>query len=193
MANVNGIVLPDGTSATIEDGTLWSGHREDWKALTSEEQSKYRYIMFDDDSETGETVDAVTDGDMRPVTSNAVADALVSAITNAFKPQYFNITWNEHISSERRRVTAFRMNNLVVITAYFETDDTVLDSSQIIGKVPDALKPTTEVEGTGTVTHNTDGMMIGKWTIRTTGNIQQLSTNYLGKYNSFTFVYPIND
>lgn len=192
MANINELQLPDGTIKIIEDGTIWSGHRADWEALTAEEQSKYRYVMFDDDSETGETVDAVTDGDMRAITSNAVADALVSAITNAFKPQYFNITWNEHISLEKRRVTAFRMSNLVVITAYFETDDTVLDSSVIIGTVPEALKPSVEVQGTGIVTHNTDGMMVGKWTIRTTGNIQQVSTNYLGKYNSFTFVYPIN-
>jgi hypothetical protein len=192
MANINELQLPDGTTKIIEDGTLWSGHRANWEALTSEEQSKYRYVMFDDDSETGETVDAVTDGDMRAVTSNAVYDALASAIANAFKPQYFNITWNEHISLEKRRVTAFRMSNLVVITAYFETDDTVLDSSQIIGTVPEALKPSVEVQGTGIVTHNTDGMMVGKWTIRTTGNIQQVSTNYLGKYNSFTFVYPIN-
>lgn len=79
MANVNGIMLPDGTSATIEDGTLWSGHKADWEALTTEEQSKYRYVMFDDDSETGETVDAVTDGDMRAVTSNAVFDELQKA------------------------------------------------------------------------------------------------------------------
>lgn len=35
--------------------------------------------MFDDDSETGETVDAVTDGDMRAVTSNAVFDELQKA------------------------------------------------------------------------------------------------------------------
>ena len=193
MANVNEIVLPDGTSATIEDGTLWSGHRADWEALTPEQQSKYRYIMFDDDSETGETVDAVTDGDMRAVTSNAVADALVSAIANAFKPQYFNITWNEHVLLEKTRMTAFRMNNLVVITAYFETDGTVLNSDEIIGTVPDALKPSTEVEGTGMITHATQGIQVGKWTIRVSGKIQQLSTNSLGSVNSFTFVYPIKN
>lgn len=72
MANINELQLPDGTIKVIEDGTLWSGHRADWEALTAEEKSKYRYVMFDDDSETGETVDAVTDGDMRAVTSNAV-------------------------------------------------------------------------------------------------------------------------
>lgn len=79
MANVNEIVLPDGTSATIEDGTLWSGHKADWEALTTEEQSKYRYVMFDDDSETGEVTDEVADGNMKPVTSNAVYDALQKA------------------------------------------------------------------------------------------------------------------
>lgn len=76
MANINELHLPDGTIKTIEDGTLWSGHRAAWEALTTEEQSKYKYVMFDDDSETGEVTDAVTDGDMRAVTSNAVYDAL---------------------------------------------------------------------------------------------------------------------
>lgn len=192
MANISELHLPDGTTKVIEDGTLWSGHRAAWEALTTEQQSKYRYVMFDDDSETGETVDAVTDGDMRAVTSNAVADALVNAITNAFKPEYFNITWNEHVLYDKRRVTAFRMSNLVVITAYFETDGTVLKSSEIIGTVPEALKPAVEVEGTGMVTDNTQGIQVGKWTIRTTGSIQQLSTNSMGAVNSFTFVYPIN-
>lgn len=76
MANISELQLPDGTIKTIEDGTLWSGHRAAWEALTTEEQSKYKYVMLDDDSETGETVDAVTDGDMRAVTSNAVFDAI---------------------------------------------------------------------------------------------------------------------
>lgn len=192
MGNIQEVKFPDNTKHTFVDGTLWSGHRADWEALTADEQSKYRYVMFDDDSETGETVDAVTDGDMRAVTSNAVADALVNTITNAFKPEYFNITWNEHVLYDKRRVTAFRMSNLVVITAYFETDGTVLESSEIIGTVPEALKPAVEVEGTGMVTHSTQGIQLGKWTIRTTGSIQQLSTNSMGAVNSFTFVYPIN-
>lgn len=192
MANISELHLPDGTTKVIEDGTIWSGHRAAWEALTSEEQSKYRYVMFDDDSETGEVTDEVADGNMKPVTSNAVADALVSAITNAFKPQYFSITWNEHINTEKIRVTAFRMSNLVVITAYFETDGTVLDSNEIIGTVPEALKPEAEVEGVGMVTHATQGIQVGKWTIRTSGKIQQLSTNSMGAVNSFTFVYPIN-
>jgi hypothetical protein len=76
MANISELHLPDGTTKIIEDGTLWSGHRAAWEALTTEEQSKYRFVMIDNDSETGETVDEVTDGDMRAVTSNAVADGL---------------------------------------------------------------------------------------------------------------------
>lgn len=85
MANISELHLPDGTTKIIEDGTLWSGHRAAWEALTTEEQSKFRYVMFDDDSETGETVDAVTDGDMRAVTSNAVYNALAQIFSGSDK------------------------------------------------------------------------------------------------------------
>ena len=174
----------------------FTGTQAQWDALSLADKQKYEICnITDDNSEPDPSliVDAVTDGDMRAVTSNAVFDALVSAIANAFKPQYFSLTWNEHVLLNKTRVTAFRMNNLVVITAYFETDGTVLPSSEIIATVPDALKPQSEVEGTGMITHNSDGVQIGKWTVRITGYIQQLVTNSLGAINSFTFVYPISD
>ena len=200
--DANGVIsgantLEGGNLISIEDDAInadiFVGTNAEWTALSSAEKAKYTLANITDDSETGETVDAVTNGDMRAVTSNAVFDSLVSAIANAFKPQYFSLTWNEHVLLNKTRMTAFRMNNLVVITAYFETDGTVLSSSEIIATVPNALKPQTEVEGVGMVTHATEGMQIGKWTIRISGNIQQLSTNSPGNIHSFTFVYPIND
>ena len=49
-------------------------------ALTEEEKSNFELVCLTDDSETGETVDAVTDGDMRAVTSNAVFDAILNNV-----------------------------------------------------------------------------------------------------------------
>lgn len=183
----DGLNLDDNTLSA--DTVIFTGTSTEWNAVV--DKSKYDIVNLTDEA-TGEVANVVEDGNLNPVTSNAVYDSLVSAITNAFKPQYFSLTWNEHVLMNKTRMTAFRMNNLVVITAYFETDGTVLDSSEIIGTVPNALKPEVEVEGTGMVSHPTEGIQIGKWTVRTTGNIQQLVTNSLGVINSFTFVYPIN-
>ena len=53
----------------------FTGTQAEWDALTAAEQEKYSVKMITDD-ETGATVDAVTDGDMRAVTSNAVFQQL---------------------------------------------------------------------------------------------------------------------
>lgn len=46
-----------------------------WDLLTDEQKAQYEYTFFDDDSsDYFAVVDAVTDGDMHPVTSNAVYD-----------------------------------------------------------------------------------------------------------------------
>lgn len=55
---------------------VFKGTQAEWNALTEEEKSNFELVCLTDDSETGETVDAVTDGDMRAVTSNAVYDTL---------------------------------------------------------------------------------------------------------------------
>ena len=55
---------------------IFKGTSAEWDALTAAEQAKYNVKMITDDSETGEVVDSVTDGDMRAVTSHAVFDAI---------------------------------------------------------------------------------------------------------------------
>lgn len=54
---------------------IWGGTEAGWELLTDEQKAQYEYTFFDGDSDyTLNVVDSVTDGDMRPVTSNAVAD-----------------------------------------------------------------------------------------------------------------------
>lgn len=57
---------------------VWIGHKADWDLLSVAEKTKYDEAHFDDDSDTdaSQVTDAVTDGDMRAVTSNAVYDAV---------------------------------------------------------------------------------------------------------------------
>lgn len=61
---------------------IWGGTEAGWELLTDEQKAQYEYTFFDGDSnDYFAVVDAVTDGDMHPVTSNAVYDALNGRIT----------------------------------------------------------------------------------------------------------------
>lgn len=57
--------------------TTFIGTIAQWNALSAEDKARYTLVNLTDDGETGETVDAVIDGDMRPVTSNAVYDEFI--------------------------------------------------------------------------------------------------------------------
>ena len=58
---------------------IWGGTEDGWNQLTDEQKANYEYTFFNGDSDyTLDVVDAVTDGDMRPVTSNAVADQITA-------------------------------------------------------------------------------------------------------------------
>lgn len=53
---------------------VWIGHKADWDLLSVAEKTQYDEAHFDDDTAAGQLTDAVADGDMRAVTSNAVFD-----------------------------------------------------------------------------------------------------------------------
>ena len=61
-----------------KDKRIWIGHKADWDLLTTAEKIVYDEAHFDDDEPTGanQVTNAVTNGDMRAVTSNAVYDGL---------------------------------------------------------------------------------------------------------------------
>lgn len=56
---------------------IWGGTEAAWEQLTDEEKAQYDYEFFEGDADYDSVVvDALIDGDMRPVTSNAVYDAV---------------------------------------------------------------------------------------------------------------------
>lgn len=83
----------------------FTGTRDEWDALTSTEKAKYALVNLTDDGETSDVVDAVTDGDFRPVTSNAVYDAMPKiqkgtvATGNASTKKVINVTFPEPFNS----------------------------------------------------------------------------------------------
>jgi len=52
--------------------TSWTGTKAEWDALPANEKKQYKIANITDDVIGGEVADVVVDGDMRPVTSNAV-------------------------------------------------------------------------------------------------------------------------
>ena len=70
---------------------IWGGTEAGWELLTDEQKAQYEYTFFEGDSDyTLSIANAVTKGDMHPVTSNAVAeevediDAEISDIVNVY-------------------------------------------------------------------------------------------------------------
>lgn len=55
---------------------IFTGTTAEWAALTTDEKKKYTIANITDDDSASSIVDAVQDGNMQPVTSNAVYDAL---------------------------------------------------------------------------------------------------------------------
>lgn len=78
---------------------IFGGTVDAWDLLTDEQKAQYEYTFFDGDSnDYFAVVDAVTDGDMHPVTSNAVAeevedlDAEIADITDIYGAKNLLIT-----------------------------------------------------------------------------------------------------
>ena len=69
-----------GSSQTLElvANATFNGSHAEWNALTLAQKAMYNIVNFDDDEAIGLTIsDVVQDGNMNPVTSNAVANHLV--------------------------------------------------------------------------------------------------------------------
>ena len=75
---------------------IWIGHKADWDLLPVAKKTEYDEAHFDDDSDTdaSQVTDAVTDGDMRAVTSNAVFSTLNSKSIYQ-KPTFQNVNIND--------------------------------------------------------------------------------------------------
>lgn len=79
----------------VQNGTsIFYGTMDEWNALTSTEQAKYDLVASPDEA-SEDIADEVTDGDMRPVTSNAVYDFY----SNKWKHLDFDVNSTKDISS----------------------------------------------------------------------------------------------
>ena len=142
-----GKVKPDGTSITIDnDGTIhgantltagdgiditnnvistdtviFTGTTAQWGALTNEQKAKYDIVNLTDDGETGDVVDAITNGVMNPPTSNAVFDKFANKLHDA----RFLTFMTENTTVTISLPTAFR--GMCFISAYSNNHDGIID------------------------------------------------------------------
>ena len=68
----------EGATTLAVSQRTFTGTQAEWDALTTAEKKTYGQALITNDTDTGEVVNGVTDGDMRAVTSNAVYDALMN-------------------------------------------------------------------------------------------------------------------
>ena len=72
----------DNNGAICADAVFFDGSMSEWNALTPAEQAEYDYLATTDGIVSSTTVDAVEDGNLNPVTSNAVFDAIENILVS---------------------------------------------------------------------------------------------------------------
>lgn len=89
-------------SVTEDRPATFVGTTQEWDALTAAEKAQYKIVHLTNDVAGGEmvVVDTVEDGNLNPVTSNAVYDFPLNSITNGnMRPATSNAVYNFPIDS----------------------------------------------------------------------------------------------
>jgi len=105
LVSGKGVIVQNGEVSQTRDQLTFTGTRNEWNSLSLEQKAQYGIANITDDVASGVpiVVDAVTDGDMNPVTSNAVYD-FVQVITPTLGPS---------ISGNLR---CFKIGKLVIVS-----------------------------------------------------------------------------
>lgn len=160
--NVNAV---DSTTGDIEivanKHLVFKGTLEEWEALTTVEKKTYDEALITNDMDTGEVVNAVTNGDMRAVTSNAVYDAMnvVQSGTGVRNTSY--------VSSDVFYCTWFKVGRICFVNIQYSLTQLTPSSVKIITGLP---RPIDEVACVGEGLNNTNasGFVIqGDGSVRT--------------------------
>ena len=96
---------------------VFKGTQAEWNALTEEEQALFT-VRYHPDEATGDVTDAVTDGDLRAVTSNAVYNAINS---NPQIKKFQSGIWTGvvAIASQTKQTITITMPEAMPSTNYF--------------------------------------------------------------------------
>jgi hypothetical protein len=154
--------------------TSWTGTKADWEALATQEKAKYQIVNITDDVSSQSVSDSVTDGDMRPVTSNAVYD-LVNQIATA------TVT----VSNATGTLTFKRTGK--VVTVFGDLTNTT-GATVSLGTVPVGYRPANYYAIGFAATHVSPYASTGSIWFYSSGNIQLYLPNKGDCYVSATYV-----
>ena len=120
---------------------VFNGTEAQWAALSADQKAKYKYVAISDDSETGDVVDVIADGNMHPVTSNAVFGVTMAA------PQTYSIQITAWANGYMLFYKVGRMVHFVFEAggSYPKYEDDV--PGIIIGYLPEAWRPVGGYDG----------------------------------------------
>lgn len=128
------VALETGAGASIFIGT-----QAEWDALSTAEKNEYQQAdLTDVNSVVHVPVDTVADGNMNPVTSNAVYDALNTVETGAISLD--TSVWNVNIYSTIRKSG----HTVVVNARLWKEEAIVTPNNVIIGTIPVGFRPSTD-------------------------------------------------
>ena len=133
--------------------TIWGGSSSDWEQLTDAQKAEYEYQFFNDDNSgySLKIADTVQNGNMLPVTSNAVYDYTVDSVTDGnMHPVTSNAVADEvdDLDAEIADVVNYYGAKNMMSTPYYSADG--LESNGITYTV----NPDGSVTANGTATAN---------------------------------------
>ena len=127
------VALETGAGSSIFVGT-----QAEWDALSTAEKNEYSQAnITDNNSVVHVPVDVVADGNMNPVTSNAVYDKLATQVST--------ITIDTSVYNVNAWFTLRRSGNVVTLTGRcWKEEQMVTPNMTVIGHVPEGFRPLTD-------------------------------------------------
>ena len=131
---------------------IFTGTQAEWDALSAAEKAKYTLVSLTDDADyVGNIVDAVTNGEMSAVTSNAVYDALLGKLDSS-KIKYGISSNAVDTTGSITFDTAFADANYIVFICPINSNDGIAWSSSVISKTASGFVFETKYQTTNSST-----------------------------------------
>ena len=126
LVSGKGIAVQNGEVSQTRDQLTFTGTRNEWDSLSVEQKAQYGIANITDDVASGIPiiVDAITNGDMNAVTSNAVFDSLAGKTDNEFLGNYEGVASSTE-DAIARAFSAITVTNKT-ITGYFSYSGTFM-------------------------------------------------------------------
>lgn len=132
--------------------TTFTGTTAEWNALSAAEKAKYTLVSLTDDADyVGNIVDAVTNGEMSAVTSNAVYGALLGKLDSS-KIKYGISSNAVDTTGSITFDTAFADANYIVFICPINSNDAIAWSSSVISKTASGFVFETKYQTTNSTT-----------------------------------------